>query len=281
MNPKSNIKVITFPNKIQFDSYSELLKFKDFFLLICWRNIITRYKQTFVGIVWVLIQPIINLIVLTLVFNRMANLQSGSNLPYPVFLLIGLVFWQFFSTALSFSSNSLIDNSDSIRKIYFPRIFLPLASIFALLIDLIIMLFLLSALICFYGFKFSISDFPCLFILIITVILYVTGFGLLFSAINVKYRDLRFVIPFFLQVLFYLTPIVYPLQIIDNHPFMKTIIIWFNPLVGVISITRDLLLQPLQLDIGLVSISFFISLVYFILGYVFFKSKEPFFADII
>jgi len=261
-------------------NWQEFFWYKDFLFLLIWRNISIRYRQTIIGIAWVVIQPIVNLIVFTLIFNRMAGIHSSYGLPYPIFLMIGLLFWQYFSTALNFSSSSLIDYPELVNKVYVPRYMLPLAVLISIGLDFGVgMVLLLIMLLC-WGTGFSIMGFLILPILFFEAVLMVFGLSLILSSINAQFRDIRFVVPFFLQVLFYLTPIFYPIEILNNHPLLKIILIILNPLAGMITVARSSMVGS-GIDLGLLSISMVTSIAIFFIGWFFFRKREMFLADII
>ena len=261
-------------------NWQEFVWYKDFLVLLIWRNISVRYRQTIIGVAWVVIQPVVNLVVFTLVFNRMAGIQSSYGLPYPIFLMSGLLFWQYFSTALSFTSNSLIDNPELINKVYVPRYMMPLAVLLAVGVDFCVGVGLLLIMLLCWGLGFSIAGLLILPVLFVGTMLMVFGIGLILSSINAQFRDIRFVVPFFLQVLFYLTPIFYPIEILNNHPFIKQILIIFNPLTGMITLARSCIAGK-GIEGWLLLITMGVSTLIFLLGWFFFRRREIILADII
>ncbi len=261
-------------------NWQEFFSYKDFLFLLIWRNISIRYRQTIIGVTWVLLQPIVNLVVFTLIFNRMAGIQSSEGLPYPIFLMVGLLFWQYFSTALTFSSNALIDSPELVNKVYVPRYMLPLAVLMSVGVDFVVGAGLLMLMLLCWGVTFSIIGFLILPVLFLGAMLVVFGWGLLLSSINAQFRDIRFVVPFFLQVLFYLTPVFYPIEILNNHPLLKQVLIIVNPLTGFITLARSCLVGG-NLDAGLLGISMGTSIGMLLLGWFFFRKREMILADII
>ncbi len=266
------------PIKTNFHlNVKELWEYRELFYIFAWRDIKVRYKQTVFGIAWVLFQPLISMIVFTIFFGNFAKIPSG-NLPYPLFVLCGLVFWNFFSNTLSSASSSLISNENIIKKVYFPKVILPLSTIVTGSVDLfinIVLLFIVSL-----YFKFI----PQLSILIVILLGYfisfltASGLGLFFSAINVKYRDIRYIIPFFIQLLLFLTPVIYPTSIIKSSGKFLFI---FNPMAAVIESMRSVISGNLSIDFLGLGIATLISLVIFFFGLAFFNATEKFFADII
>lgn len=255
----------------------ELWQYRELFYIFAWRDIKVRYKQTFLGITWVLFQPLVSMVVFTIFFGNFAKMPSG-NLPYPLFVLCGLVFWTFFSNSLSSASSSLISNENIIKKVYFPKVILPLSSVVTGSVDLVINIILLFAV----GFYFRF--FPPLSILVIILIGYLisfltaSGLGLFFSALNVKYRDVRYIIPFFIQTLIFLTPVIYPTSIIKSSGKFLFIL---NPMAAVIESMRTVISGSFGIDFLGLGIASLISLVIFLTGLAFFNATEKFFADII
>ncbi|MEI8013057.1 MAG: ABC transporter permease [Candidatus Omnitrophota bacterium] len=261
-------------------NWQEFFWYKDFLLLLIWRNISIRYRQTVIGVAWVVLQPIVNLVVFTLVFNRMAGIQSSYGLPYPIFLMTGLLFWQYFSTALTFASNALIDNPELVNKVYVPRYMLPLAVVVSVGIDFCVGTGLLLIMLVCWGTSFSITGLLILPVLFLCVMLAVFGLGLILSSINAQFRDIRFVVPFFLQVLFYLTPVFYPIEILNNHLLLKQVLLVVNPLTGMITLARSCIAGT-GFDAGLLGISMGVSIGIFVVAWFFFRRREMILADII
>ncbi len=261
-------------------NWQEFFWYKDFLFLLIWRNISIRYRQTVIGVAWVVIQPVVNLVVFTLVFNHMAGIKSSDGLPYPIFLMVGLLFWQYFSTATTFASSCLIDNPELINKVYVPRYMLPLAVPISVGVDFGVGVVLLLVMLLCWGVGFSLLSFLILPVLFFEAMLMVYGVGLILSSINAQFRDIRFVVPFFLQILFYLTPIFYPIEILNNHPLLKQVLIIFNPLTGMVTLARSCIAGE-GIDAGLLLITMSASIVIFLLGWFFFRRREMILADII
>ncbi len=270
-------KIIIKPkSKLQIIDIAEILRYRELFYIFSWRDIKVRYKQTFFGIAWAVFQPLINMFVFTFFFGKLAKIPSN-NIPYPLFVLIGLVFWTFFSGALTKASTSLIENENLLKKVYFPRVILPASSVITSLVDFVITLVLLFVVIIMYG-QFISPGF-LIFLLVGTIITFFSalGLGLLFSAINVKYRDVRYILPFFIQILMFLSPVIYPLSSVS---YSLKYIFALNPLTGVIESTRAIIgNMPIQYDILLISLCS--SIVLFLIGLFYFRLTEKFFADII
>ena len=236
-----------------------------------------RYKQTVLGVVWALFQPLTQTFVFTIFFGRLAKVPSG-DLPYSLFVLIGLVFWTFFSGALTNASNSLVGNVGVVKKVYFPRIILPISSIVTGFVDFLIALIILII----YSFYLGISPHP-LIIVFIPLFLLITslgagGLGLFLSALNVKYRDVRYVLPFFIQILLFVSPVIYPTSIVRPS---NRIILALNPVTGVVESMRTLFEGSTAINWNILGISTLFAVIYFLFGLYFFKATERFFADVV
>ena len=271
-------EIIIKPVKTNFYlNLKELWEYRELFYIFAWRDIKVRYKQTFLGIAWVLFQPLISMVVFTVFFGNFAKIPSG-NLPYPLFVLCGLVFWTFFSNTLSNASGSLTNNENIIKKVYFPKVILPLSAIVTGSVDLFISLILLLVVGFYFKFIPPSSILIIIFIGYLISFLTASGLGLFFSAINVKYRDVRYIIPFFIQLLLFLTPVIYPTSIIKSSGKFLFI---FNPIAAVIESMRGIISGSTSIDFLTLGIATLISLIIFFAGLAFFNATEKFFADII
>ena len=257
--------------------FSELWKYKELFFVFAWRDIKVRYKQTILGVTWALIQPLLSMFIFTVFFGDFAKIPSGS-LPYPLFVLTGLTFWGFFSGILSASSGSLIANEGIVKKIYFPREILPLSTIGTNLVDFIVSFILLLLISLYFNFVPNYLIFLILPLGIAIGILGAGGLGLFLSALNIKYRDIRYALPFFIQIMVFLTPVIYPTTIM--RPFFRYLIA-LNPMTGVIESARLIFAGSTAIDWQILAISGVSSLLIFILGLYYFRSTERFFADLV
>ena len=254
---------------------SELWDFRELLYFLTLRDIKVRYKQTLMGLAWVIIQPLTTMLIFTLVFNRFVRLDAGP-LPYPLFALSGLLLWLFFANGVTNSTNSLISNSNLITKVYFPRMFIPAASVGAGLVDLGVAFVLLIALVFYYGVTLTthILLLP-LFILLMTLL--ALGVGWLSAAVTVKYRDLRHALPFIIQLWMFASPVIYPTSIVPQKwKWLLTI----NPVAGIIEGFRASLTgQPfnwLHLSIAAaITLSLLLCSVYV------FRRFEDTFADVV
>jgi lipopolysaccharide transport system permease protein len=258
--------------------FAELWRYRELFGFLAWRDILVRYKQTYLGVAWAVLQPVLTMVILTVVFGRFAKLPSGSA-PYMILVLSALIPWQFFANALSESSNSLVGSARIISKVYFPRLIIPGSSVLSGLIDGLIAIGILLLLMPFYGvpFRAHLLLLPVFFSL---ACLAAIAVGVWFSALNVKYRDVKYVVPFITRVGMYATPVGF-----DWRPVVpESWRFWFglNPLVGVIDGFRWCVLGP-QFEPYWPSFwtSTGVSLVLLITGLFYFRLTERSFADVV
>ena len=251
-------------------NYRELLYF------LTKRDIKVRYKQTVLGGLWAIIQPVFTMVVFTLLFGRLAKMPSDG-IPYPIFVYAGLLPWTYFANALSASGNSLVGNANLITKVYFPRLIVPASASLAGLLDFFVAMIVLGGLMIYYQFLpgFGILLFP---FLIGLTFLCAVGAGLWLSALNVQYRDIRYVIPFLIQLWMFVSPVIYPVSMI-NEKYQWLLAL--NPMGGVIKAYRASLLGHLPIDWFLLGISTVIIFLLFISGLFYFKRMERTFADVV
>lgn len=249
--------------------YRELLGF------LIWRDVKIRYKQTLLGGLWAVLQPLIAMLIFGLLFNRVAGLRSGST-PYPLFTFAGLVPWTFFANAVGLASNSLVGSEQMIRKIYFPRVLVPVAMIGALGLDMLISLVMMGGLLFYYRWPVT-SALLWLPLFLFGSCLVSSGLGLFLAALNVQYRDVKYAVPFFTQMMFFVTPVLYPVNLV---PAKLQILLSLNPMAGMVEGFRHALLGS-EISWSLVGGSFAESLLLFIAGLFFFRRLERTFADII
>jgi lipopolysaccharide transport system permease protein len=263
--------------KGNFFDFSEILRFRELFYVLSWRDIKVRYKQTILGVAWAALQPVATMIIFTVFFGNLAKIPSG-NLPYPFFVFCGLVFWTYFSSALNNSSNSMVENEQIIKKVYFPKAILPLSSIVTSSVDFSINLLILVV----FAIIFKIGFHWALLIVIpmgiLLTIFTAGGVGFFLSSFNVKYRDVRYILPFFIQLMMFLTPVIYPLNILSPR---NRWIMALNPISTVIESIRLAFSNGHFLNLGYIGISLISSICIFIIGYSYFKRTERFFADIV
>jgi lipopolysaccharide transport system permease protein len=256
--------------------FKELWVYRELLFFFIWRDIKIRYKQTVIGAAWAVLQPVLTMVVFSIVFGRLLKTPSDG-IPYPLFSFAALIPWQLFSRALSDSANSLINNQQMLTKIYFPRLFLPTASILSGLLDFGISLLVLFGMMFYYQIKITWAIFTLpLFVLL--AILTALAVGIWLSALNVRYRDIKYVLPFLLQIWLYATPVAYSTGII---PEKWRFIAGLNPMSGVVNGFRWALLGQTSETSTLLGVSIVIILFLFLSGLIFFQYTEQTFADIV
>ena len=260
----------------------DLWRYRDLFLILAWRDIAVRYKQTFVGVAWGLLQPFLTMIIMTIVFGKLAGLHSEGTVPYAIMVLSGMLPWQFFANALSTSGLSLVGNSSLISKIYFPRLILPISTVAVSLVDFLLSLLILAAMTIFYRFvpSWRVVFLPFFMTLAFAAAL---GPGLLVTALNVKYRDFRFVLPFMIQFGLYLCPVGFSSSVV-REKLGDTLFLFYslNPMVGIIDGFRWAILgssATFYLPSFIISIAAACMLLGF--GIWYFRRTERTFADVI
>lgn len=256
-------------------NWRELWSYRELLLFLSWRDISVRYKQTVLGIAWALLQPFLRLVVFSVIFGRIARLDS-EGYPYPIFLYAGLLPWQFFSEALNRGGASLVSGSALITKVYFPRLILPLSAVGACLVDFFISFAIYIGLMLYYGTPPGASAFA-LPLLVLGVTLAAVGVGALLSAMTVAFRDFKYLLPFALQIWMYLTPVIYPVRAL---PERWRWLLWLNPMTGWVDGFRSALLGKPWDAQGLLA-SALVTGLCLILGLRFFRHMESQFADLI
>ena len=265
------------PNRPALHYWRDVWRYRELFWFLAWRDILVRYKQTVIGIAWSVLRPLLTMIVFTIIFGSLAKLPSDG-VPYPLLVFAAMLPWNFFTNALSEGSNSLIGNANLLTKVYFPRIIIPAGSIIVGLIDFFISLVIMAVLMLWYGYlpDWRIITLP-LFLLLAS--LPVAGAGLWFAALNVKYRDFRYVVPFMLQFGLYVSPVGFASSIV---PEKWRLLYALNPMVGVIDGFRWALLKG---SVGLywpgIILSTVLSLLLLITGVWYFRKTERILADVI
>jgi lipopolysaccharide transport system permease protein len=258
--------------------WRDLWRFRELFLFLAWRDILVRYKQTAIGVAWAVIRPLLTTVVLTAVFSRIAKLPAPSTAPYVLLVMAGVLPWQFFSTSLSESSNSLITNANLVSKIYFPRLIVPASAVITSFVDFVITLVLMAVLMAWYRFvpDWRLFAFPLFIILGFGASF---GAGLWLCALNVEYRDFRYIVPFIVQFGLFISPVGFSSSVV---PAKWHLLYSLNPVVGVIDGFRwSLLRGEPSLDWSAVLTSLTVVLVLIASGTWYFRKMERTFADII
>lgn len=274
---KSEPYLIIKPRKgWQLVDFKELREYRDLFYFLVAREIKVRYKQTVLGGLWAVIQPLFMMVVFTLFFGRLAKLPSDG-LPYPVFYYSAMVPWTYFANSITYSGNSLIQNTALISKVYFPRLIAPLAPTLAFLLDFSIAFAVLI------GMMFYFHIYPTVMtafvsLLVLLMMFTASGVGMFLAALNAKYRDVRYTIPFLVQFWMFASPVVYPVSIVPEN---YRLIYALNPMAGVIEGFRSALLGTVAFPTQMLIISALVSVAVFIAGAFYFKRTERYFADVI
>ena len=261
---------------VQSEWLSELWNYREVFYFLVWRQVKVRYKQTILGAMWAIIQPFFTMVVFTLFFGQMARIPSDG-VPYPIFSYSALLPWIYFSGALSLSGNSLVTNANLLTKVYFPRITIPATATLSGLVDFGIASVVLLGMMVYYRIPptWELILWP---VLIVPLVLLALGVGMIFAALNLKYRDIQYALPFFVQLWLFVTPVIYPTSII---PEPLRILTAFNPLSGIIEAFRASLLPTREVDWPQLLISVGVTICVFILGALYFHKTERTFADIV
>lgn len=258
--------------------WRDLWKYRELFYFLAWRDILVRYKQTVIGMLWALLRPFLTMIVFTFVFSNLAKLPTEGTAPYPILVFAGLLPWQFFSGALSECSNSLINNANLLSKVYFPRLIVPTSAVIVSFVDFMISGIILLGLMAYYNF---IPDWRILTLPIFIVIAFAAsmGAGLWLAALNVEYRDFRIIVPFIVQFGLYISPVGFSSQVV---PAQWRLLYSLNPMVGVIDGFRWAILGG-ESQIYWPGFALSVLLVFLILasGIWYFRRMERTFADVI
>ncbi len=270
------VKVIR-PTKGLFDiDLGEIWAYRELLYFLAWKQVKIKYKQTAMGAAWAVIQPLATMLIFTFVFGNIAGMPSDG-VPYPIFSYTGLILWTYFSASLSGASMSLVSNANLLSKIYFPRILLPLSSVVVGLLDYGIACVLLIILMIYY------AVIPTAWIILMFVPLFLagvlaSGLGFWLSAVSVKYRDVQYAVPFFVQLLLFISPIIYPVTVGGGK---YAWLLNLNPLTGIMTMQRATILGNTPIDWGGLGVAAVITVLVFLGGIVYFKSYEREFADVI
>ncbi|OGS08367.1 MAG: phosphate ABC transporter permease [Elusimicrobia bacterium RIFOXYA12_FULL_51_18] len=276
MTDKNEITIIKPAEGLLAFDFRELSRYSELFYFLAKRDIKVRYKQTVLGGLWAIIQPAFAMIVFSVFLGRMAHMPSD-NVPYPVFVYAGLLAWTYFANALAAAGESMVSNANLITKVYFPRLIVPAAAALAGLLDFFIASFLLAAMMLWYGI------YPGAAVLLFPVLIGLTffcaiGAGLWLAALNVEYRDIRYVIPFLIQLWMFASPVIYPSSIV---PARYQWLIAVNPMAGVIKAFRACLLGTQPVDWVSLGVSSAVIILLLVSGLFYFRRMERTFADVV
>lgn len=272
----NQVTVIRAKNQSLRGALKEFWEYRELLYMLTVRRISVRYKQTVVGIAWVLIQPLVAMTIFNIIFGKLAKIPSDG-IPYPIFVYSALVLWGLFSEGLNRSGASLIGESQLISKVYFPRLMIPFSAVASAWVDFVISLFLLLPLTFIYGLRPTWSLLLIPVAMSVTMVL-ATGLGLFLAALNVRYRDFQYIVPFLIQVLLYASPVVFSVQIVPIH-----LRFWYylNPLAGLLDLFRFAVTGQTAFSWLGFGWSVMSSLIFFLLGAWVFRSVERGFADYI
>ena len=272
---KTNIRLIN-ASSSYFPNFHEIREYKGLLYFLVLKDIKTRYAQSVIGIGWAVIQPIFFMLVFTIIFGKLAKIDS-QGVPYAVFSYCALVPWTFFSNALSDSANSLITNITLVTNIYIPRILIPVSAVTGKFIDFLIALVILFAMILWFGFNINFKIFLSLFYIILMFIS-ALGFGLILGTMAAQYRDIKHALAFGVQLFMYATPVAYSSEIIPEN---YRIIYAINPMVTVVEGFRDIFINAGVIDLNMIFVSSISAFILLIIGLIYFSKIERIFADVI
>jgi lipopolysaccharide transport system permease protein len=254
----------------------DLWRFRELFFILAWRDVAVRYKQTSIGVAWALLRPLLTMLIFSVVFGRIAKLPSDG-VPYPLFVFAGMLPWQFFANALSEASGSLVENERLISKVYFPRLVVPASSVIVSLVDFLISFVILAGLFAWYQW---IPTWRLLLLPLLVGIAFLSalGPGLLITALNVEYRDFRYVIPFIVQFGLYVSPVGFSSSIVSEE---WRLLYSLNPMVGVIDGFRWAICGTDSIHWAGFGMSMVLVVVFMVVGISYFRKTEKSFADVI
>lgn len=271
-------QIIIEPGLSRKNYWKDLWRYRELFYILSWRDIKVRYKQTVIGVAWSIIRPLLTMVIFTIVFGKVANMPTEGAAPYAILVYAAMLPWQFFSNSLSESSSSLISNANLISKVYFPRLIIPTASVITSLIDFLISFVILIALMVYYAY---LPSWHMVFMPFFLILAFVSSMGIGFwlTALNVKYRDFRFIVPFIVQFGLYISPVGFSSNVVPaQYRF------WYNlnPMVGVIDGFRWCIINGENaLNMASVISSIVVSFFFLWLGIRQFRKMEKSFADLI
>lgn len=280
----SQHRIIIEPGRENNNYWRDIRKYRGLFYFLAWRDVLVRYKQTVIGVAWSVMRPLLTIVVFTFVFHNLGNFSAGESIPYAIMVCAGMLPWQFFSGAFSEAANSLVANSNLLTKVYFPRLIVPASTVIVSLIDFFISLVILGGLCAYYQF---VPDWRIVFLPLFLLLAVVTamGAGLFIAALNVKYRDFRYIIPFIVQFGLYISPVGFSSELIfgnESVPQYLKVIYALNPMVGVIDGFRwSILGDGTVLHWMEFGASCGISVLLLFTGVWYFRRMEKSFADVI
>ena len=275
--PKSKNMIEIKPQRgLQFVDFKEILKYKEILYFYIIKDIKIRYKQTVLGGLWIVIQPLIAMVVFSLFFGKWGKIPSDG-VPYPIFCFAALVPWNYFSKAVSNSATSLVSSSALISKVYFPRVIIPFSPIFAGLIDFVFAFLILFGMMVFFQVSPTIMIIFIPFLIVLMMVI-AGGVGMILSALNAKYRDVAYIMTFLIQTWMFISPVIYPTSMM---PERYHLIYALNPMTGIIEGFRSVLLGTIPFPYQLLLVSIIVSLILIVIGTVYFKKMEIYLTDVL
>ena len=278
-NQKNTYSLIIEPGRTEKHYWTDLYRYRELFYILSWRDLKVRYKQTVVGVLWAVLRPFLTMVVFTVVFGKLAKMEPEGDVPYAIMVFAAMLPWQFFSNALSEASNSLIGNANLLSKVYFPRLIVPASSVITSFVDFMISFVLLIVLMFYYQYV------PSWHIIFLPIYIFLSflaafGLGLYLTALNVKYRDFRYIIPFIVQFGLYISPVGFSSNVI---PEAWKPLYYLNPMVTIIDgfrwcIIKDSPTDPLSIY-AFASVAMSVVIMYFAIRK--FRKMEKTFADLI
>ena len=275
-------ELILEPNRPLRHYWRDFWRYRELLYILAWRDVAVRYKQTVIGIAWALVQPLAQMLVMVVIFAKVAKLPSEGQTPYPLMVFAAMLPWQFFASAISAASTSIAGNAHLIAKVYFPRMIVPAAAVATSFVDFLIAFAILAALMIWYGYapSWRILTLP---VFILLAVLAAVGPGLLIAALNAEYRDFRYVVPFIVQFGLYVSPVGFSIAIV-RETFGDALFLLYslNPMVGVIDGFRWAILgADVQLHMPTLTTSFGLSAALVVMGARYFRRVERRFADVV
>jgi lipopolysaccharide transport system permease protein len=262
---------------LSFD-FKELWQFRELFFFMAWRDIKVKYKQTLLGFLWVILQPLILMLIFTVIWQNIIKLGTVE-VAYPLFAYSGLIFWGLFSSGISSAGESMITNSNIIKKVYFPRIIIPASAIIIAFFDFLMTLVVYVLIIFYYDMQINILKFiSFLSLSVLITLISAFGLGLIIASASIKYRDFRYIVPFFLQAFFFVSPVIVPLSLYGTGKL--SFILSLNPLAGAINLSRSALTNNVVDWQGII-FSIVTSILLLFIGITFFRKTESQYADLL
>ena len=275
-------ELILEPNRAEHHYWRDLWSYRELLYILAWRDVIVRYKQTAIGIAWALVQPTAQMLIMVIVFGKMAKLPSESGAPYAIMVFAAMLPWQFFASTIAAASMSIAGNANLVSKVYFPRMIIPAATVMTSLVDFVIAFLILGVLMLWYGY---VPTWRMLTLPVFVLLAMLAAFGpaLLIAALNTEYRDFRYIIPFIVQFGLYVSPVGFSSSVVRETFGDAVFAIYsLNPMVGVIEGFRWAILGgATQPHIPALAMSFFVSVGFLLVGARYFRRLERTFADVV